>query len=277
MRDAKVPVLDRGFLYGDAVFDTMRSYAGVIFKPDEHIQRLLRGLSALGIKKPHSAAWFKNIVYRSLAINRLKNAYIRVTVTRGEGAFNIGRKNINKPNVVIIVKEFEGYPDSAYDKGISACIVPIRQDERSPVAGIKTANYLPQILSRYHAQKNGYDEAILRNIKGNVVEASTSNIFLVKSGIITTPGLDSGLLGGITRGTVIGIIKKLRLGFAEKKISPRQLISADEIFLTNSLIEILPVVRIGSKKIGPGRPGEITKLVRISYQKEVAREVMGSL
>ena len=274
IRNAKVSIFDRGFLYGDGVFETMRSYAGVIFRLNGHLDRLFSDLSAIEIRYPYSKAYFKEIIYKTLKINKLKNAYIRVAITRGEGRFGIGHKDIFKPNVVIIAKEFEGYPGWMHDRGISARIVDSRQNEYSKLSQIKSMNYLNYILARIHAKEDGYDEAILMNTKGYITEAATSNIFLVKRDIIITPSLDSGILPGITRGVVIGIAKTLRLRISQKKVTRRELIDADEVFLTNSLAEILPVRKIGSREIGDGRPCEVTKLLRISYQKEVIKEVI---
>ncbi len=274
INDAKVSVFDRGFLYGDGVFETMRSYAGIVFKLNEHIDRLFKGLATIRIKTPHSRSYFKKAIYDSLKINKIRSGYIRVAMTRGEGRFGIGYKDDFTPNIVIIAKEFGGYPEWMHDRGLSAQTAGFIQNEYSPLAGIKSMNYLNPILARLYAKEDGYDEAILENINGYITEAATSNIFIVRKGAIITPSRDSGILPGVTRGVVIGIAKKLKLKMVERKISRREPETADEVFLTNSLAEILPVVKINSKKIGTGKPGEITKLLRISYQKAVIKEVI---
>ncbi len=274
MKDARISVFDRGFLYGDGVFETMRSYAGAIFRLDDHLARLFKSFAIIKIKPPHSRSYFKDALHNVLKANCLKSAYIRLAVTRGEGRFGIGYRDRLVPNVVIVAKEFEGYPEWMHDRGISAGIVELRQNEYSPLSRIKSMNYLNYILARLCAKEGGCDEAILMNTEGRVSEAATSNIFLVKRRTIVTPSLDSGILPGVTRGVVIGIAKRLKLTVAEQRVSPSDLMNADEIFLTNSLAEILPVVRVDSRKIGDGSPGELTKLLRISYQKEVIREVL---
>jgi branched-chain amino acid aminotransferase len=271
---AKVSVFDRGFMYGDGVFETMRSYAGVVFKLDEHIKRLYTSLAVLGIRPPCSKARLKAIVYETLKMNALKAAYIKVAVTRGEGRFGIGYKDAFRPNTVIVAKDFEGYPGWMFDRGISAGIAGIRQNEQSVLSRVKSLNFLTYIIARFEAKDMGYDEAILTNTKGDVAEAATSNIFLVKNGAVITPSLLSGILPGITRATALGIARRLGLPVREKAVSCKDLLSADEVFLTNSLAEILPVTQVGRKKIGKGSPGEVTKLLRISYQKEVIREVL---
>lgn len=264
-----VSVFDRGFLYGDGLFETMRSYGGRIFKLDEHLSRLFRSSKVLKIKMPYSKKELKRAVHRDLKAARIKDAYIRLTLTRGEGTFNFKHDSRMKPNVVVTVKEFKGYPDIFYFRGISAKISDIRQNEYSPLSGIKSLNFLDHIIARMRAQDEGFYEAILTNTKGHVAEAATSNIFLVKRGMLLTPSLDSGILPGITRRAVIRIARKLGIRVAEKAITQKELAGADEIFLTNSLGEIFPVVRVGKIAIGNGLPGEMTKLLHAHYKKVI--------
>lgn len=273
-KDARVSVFDRGFLYGDAVFETMRSYAGVVFRLDAHLGRLLSSLKVLKIKRPYDAAYLKDSIYKTLEVNRQKSAYVKLAITRGEGRFGIGYRDAFVPNIVIVAKDFEEYPDWMRKRGLSAGVVRMRQNEYSPLSGIKSANFLTYILARFHAKDDGFDEAILMNTRGGIAEAATSNIFLVKGNTVITPSLDSGILPGITRAVILKIAKKLRLGVKEKAVSYRELLCADEVFLTNSLAEVLPVTRIDSKRIGRGLPGELTKLLHISYQKQVIKEVL---
>lgn len=268
---ATISIFDRGFLYGDGLFETMRSYAGIAFMIDRHLGRLYDGLKTLKVKEPCSKRRLNGLVMRAIAVNRLKSAYIRVAVTRGEGRFGITYKDDLRPNLVIVAKEFEGYPERMHRHGLSGMISGISQNERSPLSRVKTINFLPYILARLEAQDKGYDEAILTNTRGFITEASTSNIFLVKSASLITPSLDSGALPGITRGVIIGIARRLRIRVAERRVTRRELLAADEAFLTNSLAEVVPLVRVGPKRIGGGIPGVITKLLAVSYQKEVIR------
>jgi branched-chain amino acid aminotransferase len=270
---AKVSVFDRGFMYGDGVFETMRGYAGRVFKLDRHLDRLCTSLKTLKIKHKYAKKYLYDAIYKTLKINRLSSAYIKLTVTRGEGRFGISHKDIFRPNVVITAKDFEGYPGWMFDIGLSANVTGV-QNEESIISGIKTLNYLPYILARNDAQDRGFDEAILTNTKGFITEAATSNIFIVKNNGLVTPSQESGILPGITRGVIMEIAKGLKISVKEKFVSRRELLSADEIFLTNSLAETLPVTRIDSKRVGSGLVGDITKLLRISYQKAVIREVL---
>ena len=272
---ASVSIFDRGFLYGDGCFETMRSYAGVVFKIDEHLSRLLRSIKTIGLNNKHSASYFKNAISKMLKVNKLSNAYIRIAMTRGEGRIGIGYKDTFNPTVVIVTKNFEGYPSQMYSKGLSVKIAAkIRQNEFSPISSIKSSNFLAYIMARSEAQSAGYDDAVMLNTKDFVAEASTSNIFSLRRGVLMTPSIDSGILPGITRKTVIDIARKIRVRIVEKHIAPQDLLDSDEVFLTNSLAEILPVTRINSRKIGDGTPGELTKLLHLSYQKEVIRETL---
>jgi Branched-chain amino acid aminotransferase/4-amino-4-deoxychorismate lyase len=270
---AKVSVFDRGFMYGDGVFETMRSYAGKIFKLDRHLGRLFRSLDAIKIKHKYTKQYLCDAIYKTLKANRLSSAYIKLSVTRGEGRFGISYKDIFRPNVVITAKDFEGYPGWMFDAGLRACITGM-QNEESITSRVKTLNYLPYILARFDAKDMGFDEAILMNTKGRITEAATSNIFMVKGKALITPSEESGILPGITRGVIIEIAKRLKVRVTEKLVKRRELLGADEIFLTNSLAEVLPVTEVDLKPVGEGVVGNITKLLRISYQKAVIKETL---
>lgn len=274
--NAKVSIFDRGFLYGDGLFETMRSYAGMVFKIDEHLARLFSSLKIMKIKPPYTKKYIKSVIYKSLHINGLSSAYIRLAITRGEGRFGLSYSDKFNPNVVIVTKEFGEYPENMYFNGISAKVVNIRQNQFSPVSKIKSLNFLNNILARLDAKDDDFDEAILMNTKGYIAEGSTSNIFLVKGNSLITPTLDTGILAGVTRGIIVEIARNLRIKVREKFVTYRELLKADEVFLTNSLIEVLPVTRMDSKDISDGNVGDLTKLLRISYQKQVIKETIYS-
>lgn len=269
MYKTKISVQDRGFLYGDGIFETMRSYDGRIFKLNEHIDRLFNAAKVIKIKIPATRSELKKDIRGFLKNSKLKDASLRITVTRGEGAFTLmGTKDL-KPTKIITAKKFKGYPEDLYLRGISARISSIRQDESSPLSGIKSLNFLNYIMARMDVQEKGFDEAILLNTKGYVAEAATSNIFLVKMGRLITPSPDSGILPGITRSQIIKIAKAREKKVSERAVTVGELLSADEVFLTNSLAEVLPVVKIGSIVIGEGKPGNVTKLLHAGYKKMI--------
>lgn len=270
---AKISVFDRGFMYGDGAFETMRSYAGAVFKIDDHLRRLFSSLNGLKIRSPYSKRHLRKSIYECLKINNLQSAYIKIAITRGEGRFGLGHRDIFIPNVVIVAKGFEGYPDRMFAKGISAKITGLH-NERSILSGIKSLNYLAFIMARLNAKQDGFDDAILMNTRGNITEGATSNIFLITGKTLITPSLDSGALPGITRNVIIDIAKRLNIPVKEKAVSRNELLRADEVFFTSSLAEVMPVTRIDSKCVGSGRPGEYTKLFAISYQKQVIRAII---
>ncbi|MDP2913152.1 MAG: aminotransferase class IV [Candidatus Omnitrophota bacterium] len=271
-KDAKVSVFDRGFLYGDGVFETMRCYAGRVFRLDAHLSRLFASLEMIKMRPPYGKRCLKDAIYGCLEANALNGAYIRLQITRGKGIVGLFKRGPMLPTVVIMSKKFEDYTERMRKRGLSARVAGLRQNEYSPLSRIKSLSFLNHILARLSAQADGFDEAILMNTKGRIAEAATSNIFLTKKNTVITPGLDSGILPGITRGVVIEIAKALKLKVREKAVSYKEMISADEVFLTNSLAEVLPVTKVDSAKIGSGRPGSLTKLIHISYQKQVIRE-----
>jgi branched-chain amino acid aminotransferase len=265
-KDAKVSVFDRGFLYGDGVFDTMRAYDGSVFALEDHLARLERSLRIAKIKVPYTKKKLAEYIRRLLKLNRLKNAYIRVSVSRGEGRFGIDMRDDFTPTVVIMAKEFAPYPRWMYDKGITAKVVTARLNELSPVSRIKSLNFLNNILAKLEAKEAGFDEAILMSTRGFISEASTSNIFIVAGEKVITPKLESGALAGVTRKVVLKLAGRLKFLPWEKFLSYSELVRAEEVFLTSSLVEIVPIVNIDGHKINNGRPGRVTANLAAAYK-----------
>lgn len=279
-KDAGVSIFDRGFLYGDGVFETMRAYNGAVFALDEHLDRLLSSLKILQIKCPYSKTVLIKAIYRLIKLNNLKDTYIRLAITRGAGTIGLAKIECENPTVIIITKPFVPYPAKMYQKGVKVKIVNVRQNENSPLSGIKSASFLNYILARLEAKKAGYDDAILLNSKGKVCEASVSNIFLVKGQQLVTPSLDSGCLPGVTRKIILGLAHQAGFKAKQKTVNVKELYGANEVFLTNSLMELMPVIRVDSKIIGKGIPGSVTKLMSAEYKKYTNHEttrVSGSL
>lgn len=272
-QDAKVSIFDRGFLYGDGLFETMRAYGGLIFKMEDHLTRLKRSLGILRIRIPYSKEELGGAICRLLKINDFSDAYIRLTVTRGEGRLGIEVSDSFRPTVVIVAKQFEPYPSWMYNNGISAKVVPSpKLNEYSAASGVKSLNFLDYILARQVAKRLGFGEAILVNTKGFIAEASTSNVFLALGRKIITPSLDSGILPGITRKVVLALAKRSGLEAVEKKVSHSELLKANEVFLTNSLFEIIPVTMIDGKVIGDRRVGRVTRLLSAEYKSRVGKK-----
>ena len=265
-KDAKVSIFNRGFLYGDGLFESMRSYNGKIFKPEEHLARLYRSLGAIDIKIPYLKEEITGALYRLLRANGLRDAYIRINVTRGEGRLAIGSRGIFKPTVIIFAKPLTPYPKGMYEKGINAKVVCIRTNELSPISRIKSLSFLNNILARQEAMRKGFDEAILMNTRGHVAEAATSSVFLVRGDRLITPSLASGILPGVTRRVVLRLAGEAGLKAGEASISYKELTGADEVFLTNSLFEVMPVVKVDGRKIGRGTVGAKTALLAAGYK-----------
>lgn len=258
--EAMVSVFNRGFLYGDGVFETLRAYKSVIFRCDEHISRLFESANAISIKLPFTKDYLKEALYKTIRENNLNNAWLRLTITRGESAPGLDIEQCTKPTVVIIAREFNSYPDSLYLKGLHAAVVTTRRMPPSALnPAIKSLNVLNNIMAKTEATGLGASEGIMLNTDGYVAEGTVSNIFIVKDGIIKTPSLDTGILNGVTRSVVINLAKEADIAMLEQPFYPDELFSSDECFITNTSYEIMPVTTLNGQPIGNGRPGEITK------------------
>ncbi len=266
-KNAAVSVFDRGFLYGDGVFETMRSYSGAVFRLEEHLARLCRSSRIIRIRIPRTKKQLGAIIDRLLKINRVKDAYVRVSVSRGAGAPGIDVSDSGTPTVTVVARRFVPFPQWMYDKGVRAKVVGSRLNVSSGISGIKSLNYLVHILARLEAREDGFDEAILMNTKGDIAEAATSNVFLVREKKLVTPSLESGALPGITRSEVLELAARLGLKPVEKRVSYGEVVSADEVFLTNSLFEIVPMVKVDTHVIHGGRVGATVALLSAHYKK----------
>ena len=255
--EARLSVLDPGFLYGQGIFETMRAYQGRVFRLDSHIRRLLDSLVIIGIDAPLEAGSLKEAVKRCLKENDLKDAYVRLTVWQGED---------NKVKVMAIAKPYRFPGKEDYQKGFKAMLSASRQNEFSPLCRVKSANYLRLLLAYQEAKKNNFDEALLLNTKGFLAEASRSNIFLVKDKCLLTPALDCGCLPGITRDTVLALAGKEKIKAIEARLTLEDLGRAQEAFLTNSLIEVMPLVSLDGKPVNKGAPGEMTQRILKRYR-----------
>jgi branched-chain amino acid aminotransferase len=269
LSEANVSVLDYGLLYGYGLFETMRAYDGRVFRIDRHLRRLERLAGVLGISVDIRV--LKDAVMETIRANKLKDARIRATVTIGEGEMTPSPDTCEKPTVIVLAAPYRAYPKAVYQKGFRAIVSSIRRNSQSPLSGIKSSNYLESILARQEAKTAGVDEAIFLNEKGLLAEASMSNIFIVAGETLKTPDRESGILPGITRETVLEITAKLGLKVIEQKVTLNELVNAQEAFLTNSLIEIMPLVEVEKKKIGSGRPGDITGKLIDSYRELVKK------
>ncbi|AEF17569.1 MULTISPECIES: branched-chain-amino-acid transaminase [Thermoanaerobacterium] len=259
---AAVSVFDHGFLYGDGVFEGIRAYDGVVFKLDDHLKRLYNMAKALLLDVPYSKEEMADKVLETVRRNNLKDAYIRLVVSRGKGDLGLDPYKCSKPTVVIIADKITLYPDEMYQNGLKIITSTFRRNSIQTLdPQIKSLNYLNNILAKIEAVKAGYPEALLLNLEGYVAECTGDNVFIVSDGILYTPPSAAGALGGITRATVIDIANKLGIPVVEKYFSLFNVYTADECFLTGTAAEAIPVTEVDKRVIGNGKPGEITKKI----------------
>ncbi len=266
--DAKISVFDYGFLYGYGLFESMRAYNGAVFRLDEHIKRLLDSAKEIRIDRGVSGSEIKNAVRKTLKENGLSDAYVRVTVTYGKGEPRLKFSSDVKNSLVVFATEFS-QASSVYEKGIKVAT----SDTLKPhplFSSVKSLNFLPYLMARLEAKRKGVDDILLTNPDGSIAEASTSNIFFVSKGRLVTP--DSKILAGITRDTLIEIAGKRGIEVEKRRILPHEIKFFEECFLTNSTMELIPVVEIDGNVLGSGAPGEFTRKLHHLYRRLVADE-----
>jgi branched-chain amino acid aminotransferase len=257
--EAKISVFDHGLLYGDGAFEGIRSYARLVFRLREHIDRLYETTHTLMIDIPLSKEEMIQAVVDTLKENRLDDAYIRLVVTRGVGDLGLDpRKCHGKPSVIIITDKIVLYPAELYQKGMEIITVPtVRNHPEALNPQLKSLNYLNNILAKIEANISGYNEAIMLDTHGLVAECTGDNIFLVKRGKLLTPA--QGRLRGITRDAVLAIAHEQGISTEEGAITRHEVYNAQECFLTGTAAEIIPIVKVDGRTIGNGQPGPLTK------------------
>jgi branched-chain amino acid aminotransferase len=264
---ASISVMDYGFLYGFGLFETMRAYGGQVFRLDRHLSRLARSAETLGLSG--GIPDLTDAVMATLQANRLSEARIRITVSFGEGGMAPDLGTCHNPTVLILASHYQPYFEAVYLQGFRAIVSAIHRNSHSPLSRLKSANYLESILARQEARAAGFDEALFLSDTGLLAEASMSNIFLVSDGILLTPSDESGILPGITREVVLELAAQLGVSAIEKSINLGEVFRAQEAFLTNSLIEIMPLTEVSGQPIGSGRPGVVTRQLMTEYRKLV--------
>jgi len=267
-KDAQVSVFDHGFLYGDGVFEGIRAYNCLVFKLKEHIDRLYESAHSIMLKPPMPKKQMEKEIIDTLRANNLKDAYIRVIISRGSGDLGLDpRKCKGNETVVIITDKITLYPKKLYEKGMDIITVPtLRNIPEALNPQIKSLNYLNNILAKIEAINSGCQEALMLNHLGYVAECTGDNIFLIKKGEIYTPPQCMGVLQGITRDTVLNIAKKMKIPTHEHVLTRHELFVSDECFLTGTAAEIVPVVKVDAREIGNAHPGKITKAIMKEFR-----------
>ena len=270
--EATVPVFDHGFLYGEGVYETLRTYHGVPFLYDRHLQRLRNSAALMALPVPFSDDELLTSMTRTMAAHRgLKEAYIRVLLTRGVGELTYNPTACPVPTTVIIVKPFPEPPARTFADGIVLSLVSVRRNHPQALNPmIKSNNLLNNALAMQQAIGAGADEALMCNQAGEIVECSQSNFFVVRDGAVITPPLDAGLLPGITRAFVLDLARELGVDAREETIAPGDLSRVQEAFITGTTREVTPVVRVDQQSIGDGTPGPITRRLLEAFRERAA-------
>ena len=258
--NATVNVYDHGLLYGDGVFEGMRSYHGKVFRMAQHMDRLWLSAKAIALEIPGTKEEMAKAVNDTLELNGLRDAYIRLVVTRGPGSLGLNPKTCKDPQVIIITDQIALYPKKCYEEGLEIVTAStIRNHPAALSPRIKSLNYLNNIMAKLEGLNAGCDEALMLNHKGEICECTGDNIFLVRSGVLFTPPTDAGILEGITRGAVMELAVAHGIPLMEVPQTRHDLYIADECFLTGSAAEVIPVVKLDGRAIGDGTVGSITK------------------
>jgi len=271
--EAKISVFDHGFLYGDGVFEGIRSYNGIVFKLREHVDRLYYSARAIMLSIPMTKDEMIEAVLETLRKNNLKDAYVRLVVTRGKGDLGLDPRKCPKPSVIIIaVPLLQLYDEEKREKGMSMVIAWVRRDSVDATTHeIKSLNYLNSILAKIEANNVGADEAIILDQHGLVSEATAENIFIVKGNRIITPPAASGPLPGITANVVKEITQSLGYEVIEKGITVAELYGADEAFVTGTAAEVMPIREVNKRRIGEGKMGPVTRKILEKFR-EITRD-----
>ncbi len=280
--EAKISIFDHGLLYGDGVFEGIRAYQGLIFKLDDHLKRLWESAHTIMLKIPMEIKEMSAAIIDTLKRNQLKDAYIRVVVTRGVGDLGLSPWLCKKATVIIITDKIALYPKSLYQQGLEIITVPtVRNLPEAVNPSIKSLNYLNNIMAKIEAKNGGCMEALMLNHQGYVAECTGDNVFMIKKtgkgsalkdSILLTPPTYLGALKGITRQAILEIAAKVKLPSEERVITRHDLFNAAEVFLTGTAAEVIPVVKIDGRGIGDGKPGRITKLLLKDFHELTHRD-----
>ena len=266
--EAKVSVFDHGLLYGDGVFEGIRLYGGRIFRLDQHLDRLFNSAKAIMLPIPLTKEQLVEACCETCRQNKLKDGYIRLVVTRGVGYLGLNPFRCKNPTVFIIADRIELYPEEVYHKGLKLITASTQRTNPAAVSpSIKSLNYLNNILAKIEAVNAGTVEAIMLNAQGHVAECTGDNIFIVRGGKLETPPVSAGALVGITRQVVIELAAKRKIAVSEPNLTRYDLATADEVFLTGTAAEIVPVSSIDGRIIGSGRPGLLTLKLTEDFRK----------
>jgi len=271
-KEAVISVFDHGFLYGDGVYETLLARKSAVLKMNDHLKRLERSASLIELLLPYKRDELSDIVYRTIEGNKLSDAYIRITLSRGPGPIGLDPALCPVPTLVIICRPFVPQGKEIYRKGVKIMIPCTKRNPREAVdPGIKSLNFLNNVLAKIEAKKAEAFEAVMLNHKGHVTEGTISNVFIVKKGALLTPSLESGILEGITRNAVLDLARKKGIAVSETQITKAAFYGADEVFITNTSMGVMPVRQVDHVRF---EQREVTDVLSREYGKWMDREVM---
>lgn len=266
---AVISVFDHGLLYGDGVFEGLRSYGGKVFRLEEHVKRLYESAQAIRLTIPMTQEEMCEATNKTVQENGIEDGYIRSIVTRGSGTLGLDPNRCSNPQVIIIADSIALYPEELYQKGLEIITASVTRNHPTALSPrIKSLNYLNNILAKMEGLQAGCIEALMLNHKGEVAECTGDNIFLVRDGKLLTPPLDAGILAGVTRDVVIEIAKAADIEVLKVSLTKHDVYIADECFLTGTAAEVIPVVKVDQREIGTGKPGPMTLKLIESFHKQ---------
>jgi branched-chain amino acid aminotransferase len=275
--EARIPVTDHGLLYGDGVFEGIRVYGGRVFRLERHLARLEASAKALSLDLPGGIDAMRQIVLDTARAFGEREAYVRLVVTRGEGALGVDPATCPSPGVFCIVDAVRLYPSETLARGLRLATATVRRPPSDVLdPRVKSLNYLNSVLAKLDARRAGADEAVILNMTGNVAEASVANVFTVTRGRLATPPSSDGALEGVTRGAVLELASVLGLEWQERSLGRTDLLAADEVFLTGTGARVVPAVMLDGQRIGAGAPGPITAKLADAYAELVRRPEEGT-
>lgn len=271
--DAKVSVFDHGLLYGDGIFEGIRLYKSCVFKLDDHLERLEKSAKAILLKMPWSREQIADAICETCRANDLVDGYIRVLVTRGVGTLGLSHLSCHDPQLIVIADKITLYPEEYYTQGLNIITSPTRRINPAALPPmVKSLNYLNNILAKADANQAGCLEAIMLNDQGYVAECTGDNIFIRHHDKWYTPPTSAGALKGITRGAVLEVMEKMEITCEEFNMTRYDIWTADEMFLTGTAAEVIPVVEVDSRMIGDGKPGKETHRILEGFHRIVIKD-----
>ena len=268
--EARVSVFDHGLLYGDGVFEGLRSYSGRVFRLDAHIDRLWASALAISLAIPTTKAAVAKAVNDTLAANNLSDGYVRLVVTRGAGSLGLDPNRTKNPQLIVIADTISLYPAEFYEKGLRIVTAATQRVQSAALSPrIKSLNFLNNIMAKLEGLQAGCVEALMLNHKGEVAECTGDNVFIVRSGRLLTPPPEAGILEGITRNAVMELAHAAGIDCRETPLTRYDVYTADECFLTGTAAEVIPVVDVDGRRIGAGAPGPVTSRLKADFHRLV--------